>query len=69
MVVGVDFLLSSLKNFAVNVLVDRNSAFLVDWLGEIIPLGMMIAVTKATVDFNPTFCRREEGGRIDSNNS
>ena len=69
MVVCVDFLLGSLKNFVINVFVDRNSALFVDRLGEIVALGMMVAVTKATVDFNPTFCRREEGGRIDSDDA
>lgn len=69
MIVGVDFLLSSFENFAVNVLVDWNSAFFVDGLGEIVTLGMMIAVTKPTVDFNPTFCRGKEGRRIDGDDA
>ena len=69
MVVSVDFFLSSLKNLAINVFVDRNSALFVDRLGEIVALGMMVAVTKAAVDFNPTFCRREEGRGIDGDDS
>ena len=69
MVVRVDFFLSPFKDFAINVFVDWNSALFVDRLGEIVTLGMMVAVTKATVDFNPTFCRREEGRRIDGDDA
>ena len=68
-IVGVDFFLSPFKNFAINVFVDWNSALFVDRLGEIVALGMVVAVTKATVDFNPTFCRRKEGGRIDGDDA
>ena len=69
MVVGVDFLLGTLKNFAVNVFIDWNAAFFVDGLGEIVALGMVIAIAKAVVNFNPTFCRREEGRGIDCDDS
>ena len=69
MVVRVDFFLSPFKDFAINVFVDWNSALFVDRLGEIVALGMVVAVTKAAVDFNPTLCRRKEGRRIDSDDS
>ena len=69
MVVCVDFLLGSLKNFVINVFVDRNSALFVDRLGEIVALGMVIFITKAFINSNPTICRRKEGRGIDSNDA
>ena len=58
MVIGVDFFLATLDNLTIDILIDWNSTFFVDGLGEIVALGVVVAIACAAVDFNPTFCRR-----------
>lgn len=69
MVVGINFLLATLDSLTIDILIDRNAALLVERLRKVVTLGMMIAVTKATVDFDPTFCRRKESRRVDCDDS